>query len=248
VNKTRLALYAFMQAQLRGVFNDSGIEAQPAPTEAWSYADLCITSTGYVNSAPELNRGSGSISTHEAFVRPVADMAVAALRAARDVDGGAPFLQRVRRVAGEVVGCVAPRTALPGAPVAPTPVPASAGLPKGTVRYILQSEGRCRVALDVLPASAPLHTATADTPAAPRALAALYVSRKGGSIERPRPGQLSDAERARVDALRAAGLAVVLVDVCGFGVAADPAGDAFGLFDLPSYDFRVKLSQPVDGA
>ena len=49
-------------------------------------------------------------------------------------------------------------------------------------------------------------------------------------------------------ALRAAGLAVALVDVCGFGTAADSAGDAFGLFDLPSYDFRVKLSQPVDAA
>ena len=243
VNSTRLALYAFMQAQLRGVERDSGVEVQPAKTEQWTYADLCVTSNGYVNTAPEINNGSGSVPTHEAFIRPIAEAAAAALRAARSAGDGGAFLERVRRTAAEVVGCHDDGRS-PATPLSPTPVPASAHLPNGTARYLLPAEGRCRVALDVLPPDGIAHPVRAHL----RAQAVLYVSRKGASIAFPQPGQLSAAEWERVNALRAAGLTVILVDVCGFGVAADSAGDAFGLFDLPSFDFRVKLSQPVDAA
>ena len=41
---------------------------------------------------------------------------------------------------------------------------------------------------------------------------------------------------------------MVLVDPCGFGSLGDPMGDAFGMFDLPSYDFRVHEVQPIDVA
>ena len=55
-------------------------------------------------------------------------------------------------------------------------------------------------------------------------------------------------EAARIAALTAKGFWVVLVDVCGFGVLGDGAGDAYGLFSLPSYAFRNKESSPVDTA
>jgi len=92
--------------------------------------------------------------------------------------------------------------------------------------------------LEVLPATGHL--------AGSQSAAVMYVSRKGSTLARPRPGQLSDGEQARLAAVRAAGLAVVLVDVCGFGTLADKAGDAFGLFDLPSRAYRTKESHPVD--
>ena len=258
VNETRLALYSFMQASLRAVSNDSGVELQPTPGETWTFADLCVTSTGEVLTAREINNGSGSVTTHEAFVAPLAAAQLAQLNAARGADA-AGFLLNTRATAAAVVGCVPPDLGAAPAPVAPTPAPAS--LPSGTMHYVLPSEGRCRIALDVL---LPHNTTAAATAAVAGAAGAagaagdgrgagptravLYVGRKGASIEHPRPGELSAAESARVDAVRAAGFAVVLVDLCGFGTAADSAGDAFGLFDLPSFDFRVKLAQPVDAS
>lgn len=74
----------------------------------------------------------------------------------------------------------------------------------------------------------------------------LYVSRKGNSMNAPRPGELSGYEQERISMLRHKGFAVALVDVCGFGTIGDKAGDAFALFNLPSKDYRVKLSTPVD--
>ena len=142
-----------------------------------------------------------------------------------------------------------------------------AGLPNGpggTLRFLLQGEGRCKIGLELLQplndsdmihnkanfsqgnfskgnfpqqnfpkgTFRDLHFTNGSVPAV------LYVSRKGGTMAHPKPGTLSAVERDRVDRVRRLGMWVVLVDVCGFGVLGDSAGDAFGLFDLPSWDYR----------
>ena len=132
----------------------------------------------------------------------------------------------------------------------------------GSLRYSIAGEGHCRLGLEVLspfPAAGTLTAAgEADEAAAgaagmssssvPPPKVVLWVSRKGSTFAHPRPGELSPVETERVTALRHANHLVLLLDVCGFGTLADKHGDAFGAFELPSYDFRVKLSQPVDVA
>ena len=93
-----------------------------------------------------------------------------------------------------------------------------------TARFSLPGEGRCNIGLELLPATAP-----GGGVASNQSTVVLYVSRKGSTLARPRPGQLSEVEETRLAAVRATGLAVLLVDVCGFGTLADKAGEAISL-------------------
>ena len=260
INKTRLALYAFFSTHLLHTA-DSGIEHQPSAF--FGFEDVRCTSTGSVLTAPELNHGRGSVSAHEAFVLPRTRENLDALEEKR-TNHPADFLRSVSSSAAEVVGFK---------PLI-TPAPKAhrlGNVTNGTMmmmQFALPGEGRCEIGLEVhLPpaaAAAPHHDDDSDLGLAGEGgkagggrrvpqqqqqqgqKAVLYVSRKGSELARPRPGQLSELEQARLASVRAAGFAVVLVDVCGFGTLADHAGDAFGLFDLPSHDYRTKESHPVD--
>ena len=138
-----------------------------------------------------------------------------------------------------------------------TPLPDG---PDGAQRFLLAGEGRCKIGLEVLP---PLHNNSRRDASQGKFSkgnfpqgkfsqdnfsqgkfsngsfpGVLYVSRKGGTLSHPQPGTLSAVERERVRVVRGLGLWVVLVDVCGFGTLGDEEGDAFGLFDLPTWDYR----------
>ena len=228
-NETRLAMYAFLSRTMLHA-NDSGVELD-GPTPAFDFHDMRVTSTGSVLTAPEINSGKGSATMHQAFSVPLTNANLAALQRSR-VNDSKGFLATVAATAAEVVGFRAP------------PKPTTAGLQSLPGRkFLLAGEGACKVALAVLPANVSANgTATPpparSTPGAPTPTV-LYVSRKGSLIQQPRPGQLSAVEADRVAAIQAAGFAVVLVDPCGFGALGDPMGDAFGMFDLPSYVFST---------
>ena len=112
-------------------------------------------------------------------------------------------------------------------------------------RFLLPGEGRCRVALEVRRSTAAPPPPSGAKEAKEQAV--LYVSRKGNTLEDPRPGELSAVENSRIEAILARGFTVVMVDVCGFGNVGDAAGDAFAAFALPNRGlYRVHLSTPVD--
>ena len=192
VNGTRMALYSFLSRILLGR-NDSGTELEPTGT--FSFSQLRATSTGSVLDAPELNGGNGSITSHAAFVLPIAEQRLAKLRNARK---GVGFLRSVRANAARVVGYVPPAS--------PTATRLSDGT-NGSKVYSLPGEGRCHAKLEVLPPLSVVHTASQ---------AVLYVSRKGSSLHAPRM-DLSPVEKQRVEAIRRRGFSVALLDPCGFG-------------------------------
>ena len=241
INETRVALYSFFSRHLLNTV-DSGIEAQPA---FLSFVEMRCTTTGSVLTAPELNQGHGSVTVHQAFVVPQTQDNLNSLQGRRKSDPSS-FLKHVRSSVGDVVGF--------------SPLPATAPVARqlsngtnGAMRFSLPGEGRCQVGLEVrLPPTSESHLHSSidggkhHHQQARQQLAVLYVSRKGSTLAKPRPGELSEVEEHRLTDVVQAGFAVVLVDVCGFGTLADQAGDAFGLFDLPSRDYRTKESHPVD--
>ena len=227
INKTRSALYTFFSKHLLHKA-DSGAERQC--TSFLTFEDMRVTSTGDVITARELNDGKGSATIHEAFIMPATLANLAQLEQKRA--DAASFLSEVESTAAEVIGF----NLSAGAPT----MTQLANGTNSTLRFAVDGEGRCKVGLEVLPAAPATAKKTREREAV------LYVSRKGQALSRPRPGMLSEVEQTRVAAIQAAGFAVVLVDVCGFGTLADRSGDAYGLFDLPSRAYRTKESHPVD--
>jgi len=232
INKTRLALYAFMMRELQGK-QDSGVELQ---TEFFTFEQMRVTSTGSVLTAREINQGNGSITTHKAFIGPMAEKTLSRLRENRQKDPQ-NFLESVRTTVAAAIGYRSP------VEISRDDVTGALGNGSAPV-FLLPGEGQCKVALQVLN-----RTAIKPHMEEEEEEAVLYVSRKGGTLEDPEPGKLSSIETERVEAIRARGYTVILVDPCGFGTLGDKAGDAFGLFTLPDRGlYRVHLSTPVDVA
>ena len=234
INRTRLCLYDFLSRNLLAK-PDSGVEITDDKVQVLNFSSIRVTSTGAAITAAELNGGNGSITAHQAFVLPNARPLLAALAKQRKEGGGQRFAAAVAATAAQVVGVVPPASAAKA-----TRLPDGAS---GTHVYTLPGEGRCKVALQLLP---PLpHDGDSGSSSYKTV---LYVSRKGGTMTRPKQGTLSAAETARLTAIRKLGLGVALVDPCGFGNVGDKAGDAFAEFTLPSRDYRTKLAHPVDVA
>lgn len=200
INGTRLALYDFLTRALQQR-NDSGVEDDRSAA-FFTFEQLRATSTGSVLTAQEINNGRGSVSSHTAFVMPIANQRLAKLRAVRQTQPN-EFLRSVRANAGAVVGWKEPRVG------AATRLPDG---PSGSAVYSLPGEGRCVSRLELLP---PLPLDRPAPPAGPVATV-LYVGRKGGSLHRPEMGR-SDVEADRLAAIRRQGFAVALLDPCGFG-------------------------------
>eukprot|EP01052_Picozoa_sp_SAG31_P025630 SAG31_NODE_2257_length_6072_cov_3.006864_3_plen_590_part_00 len=229
INKTRMALYRFFSKHLLHDSNDSGSELPP--DSFLPFWQMRVTSTGNVITAPELNDGTGSTTVHQAFVLPITLENLARLDVKRQDPAG--FLREVKASVVDVVGFQLDSTLVPNV------TRVSDGV-DGNRRYAVDGEGRCKVGLEVMPPTAPIPNAAGVQKAV------MYVSRKGQSLFRPRQGLLSNTEQQRIHALQAAGFAVILVDICGFGSFADKSGDAFGLFEVPSRAYRTKESHPVD--
>lgn len=194
------------------------------------YSELLATSTGNVLSAPEINGGNGSLSSHDAVVGPAAAANLAVLADRRQQ--GLHAMQQY--ISAGIVGVIGYRT-----PVRLSRVPVPASAAAGGPLFVIPGEGRCNVTITILEPTAP----AAPSHGKKRAIV-MYVARKGVG------GDASVEETRRLDQLRAAAWTVAVVDVCGFGTAGDQTpgggGDGFGGHSK-ARSFKAG-SQPVDVA
>ena len=214
-------------------------------TSLFSAAQLQVTSTGQVTSAPECG-GNGSLIYHD-FTKQITAANVAGLQAQRKAnDGGAAFLAKLRADAGAVVGYRAPSGATrakrpdrPAAQAAPTVATATSiiggraesrttapTMALTTAFDTIPGEGHCSLTISSTKVTSGGDAAARGTsvPSSSSSSASSSVP-TAASPSAPYPqqrvvllvGAASARQAALAKALNGAGYSTVTMSPCGFG-------------------------------